>query len=121
MKPAYAQAGISQDWGKGVYPSSSPTSACRSASASLVHVQFIQSPWAERAANLGWDAASLFGCHPGRPFDHLQGAGLLWRLCAGKIVSMHADWALIEVNGKEQVVHRRPAPANFVLPWRLAA
>jgi hypothetical protein len=34
---------------------------------------------------------------------------------------MHADWAVIEVNGKEQVVHRRPAPANFVLPWRLAA
>ena len=76
--------------------------------------QFIQSPWAERAADLGWDAASLFGCHPGRPLDHLQGAGLLWRLCAGKIVGMHADWAVIEVNGKEQVVHRRPTPANFV-------
>ena len=73
--------------------------------------------WAERAVDLGWDAASLFGCHPGRPLDHLQGAGLLWRLCAGKIVGMHADWAVIEVNGKEQVVHRRPAPVNFVLPW----
>ena len=79
--------------------------------------QFIQSPWAERAADLGWDAASLFGCHPARPLDHLNGAGLLWRLSGGRIVAMYADWAVIEVNGKEQVVHRRPAPVNFVLPW----
>jgi len=81
---------------------------------------FIQGCWAERAAGFGWDATSLFGCHPGRPLDHLQGAGLLWRLRGGKINSMHADWAMIEVNGEQQVVHRRPAPANFALPWRRA-
>jgi hypothetical protein len=61
--------------------------------------QFIQSPWAERAADLGWDAASLFGCHPGRPLDHLQGAGLLWRISGSKIVAMGADWATIEIGG----------------------
>jgi hypothetical protein len=38
--------------------------------------------------------------------------GLLWRLCGGKITGMHADWAMIEVNGQQQVVHRRPAPAS---------
>src|SRR5436190_5718566 len=35
--------------------------------------------WAERAADLGWDTLALFGCHPTRPLDHLNGAGLLWR------------------------------------------
>jgi hypothetical protein len=77
--------------------------------------------WAERAARLGWDTASLFACHPGRPVDYPQGAGLLWRLCGGKITDMHADWAMIEVNGQQQVVHRPRAPAHFVLPWRRAA
>jgi hypothetical protein len=114
--------GISRDWGKGVYrlhhlPAHAGVPAHRWCTFLSDVDQFIQSPWAERAADLGWDAASLFGCHPGRPLDHLQGAGLLWRLCAGKIVGMHVDWAVIEVNGKEQVVHRRPAPVNFVLPW----
>src|SRR5258705_2802817 len=36
--------------------------------------------WAERAADLGWDTLALFGCHPTRPLDHLNGAGLLWRM-----------------------------------------
>jgi hypothetical protein len=77
--------------------------------------------WAARAADLSWDAASVFACHPGRPMEYLQGAGLVWRLCGGKITDMHADWAMIEVNAERQVVHRRPAPANFVLPLRRAA
>ena len=34
--------------------------------------------WAERAADLGWDTLAPFGCHPTRPLDHLNGAGLLW-------------------------------------------
>ncbi len=27
----------------------------------------------------------------------------------------------IEINGAQRIVHRRPAPANFVLPWRRRA
>ena len=65
--------------------------------------------WAERATGLGWDAAGLFDCHPVR-LDHLQGARLLWRIGGATV---------IEINGKRQVVHRRPTPANFVLPWTL--
>ena len=98
-------------------PVSSPTSACRSPGASLVHVlerRFIQSPWAERAADLGWDAASLFGCHPGRPLDHLQGAGLLWRISGSKIVAMGADWATIEIGG-QRIIHRRPSPLRAAI------
>ena len=73
--------------------------------------------WAERAADLGWDTLALFGCHPTRPLDHLNGAGLLWRLSGGKIIAMQSDWALIEINGVQRIIHRRPTPANFVLPW----
>ena len=59
-----------------------------------------------------------FGCHPTCPLDHLNGAGLLWRISGGKITAMQTDWATSEINGAQHIVHRRPAPANFVLPWR---
>jgi hypothetical protein len=42
------------------------------------------------AADLGWDTLALFGCHPKRHLDHLNGAGLLWRISGGKI-SSHGD------------------------------
>src|SRR5438045_8228400 len=74
--------------------------------------------WAERAADLGWDTLALFGCHPTRPLDHLNGAGLLWRISGGKITAMQSDWATIEIDGAQRIIHRRPAPANFVRPWR---
>jgi hypothetical protein len=51
------------------------------------------------------------------PLDHLNGAGLLWRISGGRISSLETDWAAFEVNGEQQVIHRRPAPANFVPPW----
>ena len=62
-----------------------------------------------------------FECHPTRPLDHLNGAGLLWRISGGKIVAMGADWATIEIDGVQHIVHRHPASANFVLPWRRRA
>jgi hypothetical protein len=55
--------------------------------------------WAERAADLGWDTLALFGCHPTRPLDPLNGAGLPWRISGGKISSMRTDWATIEIDG----------------------
>jgi hypothetical protein len=55
--------------------------------------------WAERAADLGWDTLAPFGCHPTRPLDHLNGAGLLWRISGGKITGMQSDWATIEIDG----------------------
>jgi hypothetical protein len=29
--------------------------------------------WADRAAQLGWDAMALFGCAPKRPLDYARG------------------------------------------------
>jgi hypothetical protein len=62
--------------------------------------------WAERAADLIWDTLALFGCHPTRPQDHLNGAGLLWRLSGGRIIAMYTNWAVIEINGVQHIVHR---------------
>jgi hypothetical protein len=67
----------------------------------IVHSIHGRSGWAERAADLGWDTLALFGCHPTRPLDHLNGAGLLWRISGGKISSMETDWATIEINGAQ--------------------
>jgi hypothetical protein len=55
--------------------------------------------------------------HPTRPLDHLNGAGLLWRISGGRISSLETDWATIEINAAQRIIHRRPSLSNFVLPW----
>ena len=74
--------------------------------------------WAERAAELGWDAQALFGCDRDRPLDH-PSAGLLWRLAGGTLLAIYRDWAVVQVNGTQQTIHRRPAPPGSTLPWSL--
>jgi hypothetical protein len=74
--------------------------------------------WAERAAELGWDAYALFGCDRDRPLDQ-PGAGLLWRLGGGRITALHKDWAMVEIDGAQRAYHRRPAGMRSVLPWEL--
>jgi hypothetical protein len=61
--------------------------------------------WAERAAELGWNAATLFGCHRARPLAHPGGAGLLWAINGGRLLELHRDWAVIELaaNGSRHV------------------
>jgi hypothetical protein len=76
--------------------------------------------WAERAAELGWNARALFGCHRNYPLMHLGSAGLLWALNGGKLVELHRDWAVIElpVNRSQRIYYRRDAAAGKVtLPW----
>ena len=76
--------------------------------------------WAGRAAELGWNAATLFGCRRARPLDHPSGAGLLWAINGGRLVELHRDWAVIELaaNGSRHVFERRRVDAgNVTLPW----
>src|SRR3984893_5038516 len=76
--------------------------------------------WAGRAAELGWNAASLFGCRRDRPLAHPGGAGLLWAIQGGRLVELHRDWAVIELaaNGSRRVFERRRVDAGKVtLPW----
>jgi len=83
---------------------------------------FLNSPenWAERAAELGWDARALFGCHRNYRLMHLGSAGLLWAINGGKLVELHRDWAVIEVpvNRSQRTFFRRDVAAGkVILPW----
>jgi hypothetical protein len=76
--------------------------------------------WAGRAAQLGWDATSLFGCAPKRPLDYSGSAGLLWAVNGGRLVELHRDWAVIDVpvNRSQRIFYRRNVDAAKVtLPW----
>jgi hypothetical protein len=76
--------------------------------------------WAERAAQLGWDAVALFGCGRNRPLMHSGGAGLLWAVNGGRLIELHRDWAVFElaVNGSRRVFEkRRIDAAKVTLPW----
>jgi hypothetical protein len=77
--------------------------------------------WAERAAALGWDAVTLFGCRRHRPLVHLGGTGLLWAINGGRILELHGGWAVFELppNGSQRIFDRRRVDAaNATLPWR---
>jgi hypothetical protein len=80
---------------------------------------FLGSQWAERAAQLGWDAMSLFGCRRTLPLSYLGSAGLLWFLNGGRLVDLHRDWAVIDVpvNGSQRVFYRRNVSAKVTFPW----
>jgi hypothetical protein len=48
--------------------------------------RFLGSPWAERAAQLGWDIAELFGSR--FTTEHLGSSGLLWILAGRQVVQI---------------------------------
>jgi hypothetical protein len=76
--------------------------------------------WAERAAQSGWEAVSLFGCRRDRPLEYLGRAGLLWIVNGGRLLELHRDWAVVElaVNGSRRVFDRRRLDAaDVTLPW----
>jgi hypothetical protein len=76
--------------------------------------------WAQRAAEQGWDAASLFGCSRSNPVIHLDHAGLLWVVGGGHIIRLHRDWAEIQPpgNGPRRTYHRRRVdPSLVMVPW----
>ena len=76
---------------------------------------------AERAAQLGWDAKSLFGCRLNRPLMYAGSAGLVWAMNGGRIVELHREWAVIELPGNKsrRIFDRRSVDvAKVTLPWR---
>jgi hypothetical protein len=82
--------------------------------------RFLASPLAERAAELGWDASSLFGSRFQPPHEHLGQAGLIWNLSGGAIVKIYKDGAAImDPDGRRRNFHRRPNHLTTGLPWRL--
>jgi hypothetical protein len=82
----------------------------------------LNSPGAERAAQLGWRTIELFGCKPIYPLSYLGEAGLLWHVHGGRIVELHRDWAVIDplVNGSPRTYSRREMDQEKItLPWKL--
>ena len=81
--------------------------------------RFIVSPWARRAAELGWTANELFGSRYTSPHEHLGAAGLLWNLGGGQLVQLHRGGAaFITEDGRVRTFHRRPHRTMTSLPWR---
>jgi hypothetical protein len=83
--------------------------------------QFLASAWPRQAAELGWSALDLFGCHSVAPYARHDCKGLIWSLgeCGGgRLVAVTADTAVIErPTGSRQSWPRRPPDPDAVLPW----
>jgi hypothetical protein len=82
--------------------------------------RFLDGGWAARAAALGWGPLQLFGCDRKRPF-YIPHRGLLWEVNGGRLVELHRDRAIIEVNGgARQCYKRQPVEVGRVaLAWEL--
>jgi hypothetical protein len=81
--------------------------------------RFLGSALAERAAQLGWDIAELFGSQYPSPHEHLGSSGLLWNLGGGEIVQIHVDGAdFLAADGSSRRFHRRPIQMMVFRPWR---
>jgi hypothetical protein len=81
--------------------------------------RFLRCPWAERAAQLGWDIADLLGSHYPTPHEHLGSSGLLWNLGGGQIVQVYADGAdFLSADGRFRRFRRRPIQMMVFRPWR---
>ena len=68
------------------------------------------------SAGIRWPCLDVSSNAPAGPPERRRSA-----VSGGKITAMQSDWATIEINGAQHIIHRRPSPANFVLPWRLRA
>jgi len=119
----FAQSGAFQSIGSRESTASTPTDVPRHRWRQFVSdcQSFLNSSehWAERAAELGWDARALFGCHRNYPLMHLGSAGLLWAINSGKLVELHRDWAVTElpVNRQRNFNRRDIAAGKVTLPW----
>ena len=81
---------------------------------------FMNSPWGERAAAMGWSATALFGCRCNHPLMHLGSAGLMWAINGGELVELHRTWAVIDrpLNRSKRIFYRRDVDAaGVILPW----
>jgi hypothetical protein len=129
-QPAHAERRVPVDWVEGVArlnylrpPTDVPRHRWRQFVSDCHSFLNSSENCAERAAELGWDARALFGCHRNYPLMHLGSAGLLWAINGGRLVELHRDWAVIElpVNRSQRIFSRRDVAAGkVILPWNRA-
>jgi hypothetical protein len=84
--------------------------------------RFLDAGWAERAAALGWGPLHLFGCDRKRPFARVDHRGLLWEVNDGRLIELHRDRAIIEVDGGGRRIYKRQPleVGRVVLAWELS-
>jgi hypothetical protein len=77
---------------------------------------FTDSPWSAKAAALGWDARSLFGCH--RDMPHLAvWWGALWFVNGGAIDDISSDIIRITTaHGTQQSIRKMDHAYDFIVP-----
>lgn len=63
--------------------------------------------WATQAATLGWDTASVFGCHAGKPHERIDVQGLVWLIGSGEVIAITSETAAIRTAGGPIVTYRR--------------
>ncbi|HUC65146.1 MAG TPA: hypothetical protein VMA53_06950 [Stellaceae bacterium] len=84
--------------------------------------QFVSSDWAIRAAESGWDTASLFGCHPRYPLERFDCRGVLWSIDGAEIIAVTASEIVIRLKTGSRLACRRPSAAPgepITLAWQL--
>ena len=76
--------------------------------------------WAVHAAECGWTALDVFGCHNTRPDARFDCWGLLLLLDRNKVAAIDEKGAdLLTANGTHLRFYRRPIPAGTVTLWDL--
>jgi len=83
---------------------------------------FLGSPWAMEAAQLGWTDLDLFGVDADRPYTRIDGLGLVPALDGCKIVALSAEGAVLETTGGAPQSYRRKADRpGRVLVWKVGS
>jgi hypothetical protein len=78
--------------------------------------------FAVQAHQLGWDTASVFGCHPHRPDARLNLQGMIWLIGDGELVAIGETTARIKTRtGSALTYRRRPVDRRepVVAAWEL--
>lgn len=116
-----------REWRKGAaslaaMPCPATVSASRWRALIADTARFVRGDWARRAAELGWDSASLFGCHPDRPEARLDCRGALWGIEGADIVAVTAAEIVIHLKTGSRLACHRPSAAPcepIVMAWQL--
>jgi hypothetical protein len=77
---------------------------------------FVVGPWSAKAAALGWDARSLFGCH--RDMPHLAvWWGAIWFVNGGVIDDVAPDvMHVTTMRGTQQSIRKMDHTYDFLVP-----
>ncbi len=118
---------VPQEWRDGVaklQAMSSPEGVPAKAWHNLIanSASLLASPFATRAAMMGWPASGLWGCHARRPWQRIDCLGALWLLKDTEIVAITVDAITIRVKSGGRLTCKRPRPAPgepVTLAWCL--